>query len=95
MAIEDAVMLANLVVAAPDDLAGALARYESIRRPRIQRVEARGRFNHFAWRAWGPVALARNLVLRARTGKQLAAELDWLYGFDATKLPESEKTGRR
>ncbi len=91
MAIEDSLLLANLVAAAPDDLTDALKRYEAMRRPRIQRVEARGRFNHFAWHAWGPVALVRNIVMRARTGQQLATELDWLYGFDATKLPAAEK----
>lgn len=91
MAIEDAIVLANLVAASPDDLASALARYEALRRPRIKRVEARGRFNHFAWHASGPVALVRNIVLKARTGRQLAAELDWLYGFDATKAPPPEK----
>lgn len=94
MAIEDAIILANLVAAMPDDLAGALARYEAVRRPRIRRVEARGRFNHFAWHAWGPVALARNIVLRWRSGKQLADELDWLYGFDACKAPQAEKPTR-
>ncbi|WP_127523923.1 FAD-dependent monooxygenase [Mesorhizobium sp. Z1-4] len=90
MAMEDAIMLANLVAATPDDIAGALARYEAVRRPRIKRVEARGRFNHFAWHASGPIALARNLILRGRSGRQLAAELDWLYGFDACQPPKSE-----
>ena len=85
MAIEDAIMLANLVVANPDDIAGALARYEELRRPRIKRVDARGRFNHFTWHASGPVALVRNLVLRQRSGARLAADFDWLYGFDACK----------
>ncbi|MBO6719360.1 MAG: FAD-dependent monooxygenase [Rhizobiaceae bacterium] len=91
MAIEDAIMLANLVAAMPDDIAGALARYETLRRPRIKRVDSRGRLNHFAWHARGPVAFIRNLVLRRRSGAQLAAELDWLYGFDATRLPAPEK----
>ena len=95
MAMEDAIILANLVAAMPDDIGAALARYEALRRPRIKRVEARGRFNHFAWHASGPIALARNLVLRGRSGRQLAAELDWLYGFDATKLPEPEKKKRK
>jgi salicylate hydroxylase len=91
MAIEDAMVLANLFAAMPDDVAGALSRYEALRRPRIRRVEARGRFNRFAWHAWGPIALARNILLRQRSGKQLADELDWLYGFDACKAPQVEK----
>lgn len=95
MAIEDAITLASLVIAMPDDLAGGLARYEALRRPRIKRVEARGRFNHFAWHASGPVALVRNIVLRRRSGKQLADELDWLYGYDATKPPAEQKQKKR
>ena len=95
MAMEDAITLANLVTAMPDDIATALTRYEALRRPRIKRVEARGRFNHFAWHASGPIALARNVILRGRSGRQLAAELDWLYGFDACQLPKTDKKTAR
>jgi salicylate hydroxylase len=82
MAIEDAAILAILVATAPDDLPQALARYETLRRPRIRRVARRGAFNHFAWHAPGPLALARNLVLKTRPPERLAADLDWLYGWD-------------
>lgn len=82
MAIEDAATLAALVAATPEDLPRALARYEELRRPRIQRVARRGAFNHFAWHAAGPIALVRNLVLKTRSPQKLAADLDWLYGWD-------------
>ena len=81
MAIEDAATLAGVVSGAPADLPGALAAWEKSRRPRIARVMRRGAFNHFAWHASGPVAVARNFVLKRRPSEQLAADLDWLYGW--------------
>ena len=92
MAIEDAVTLADLIAARAGDIAGALAAYEAIRRPRVKRVAARGRFNHFAWHARFPVSLGRDIVLRLRE-KRLAADLDWLYGYDARKAA-AEATAR-
>lgn len=83
MAIEDAWVLAALVAERPDDIPAALTRYETLRRPRIRRVVRRGTLNHFTWHASGPVALARNLVLAARSPERLAADFDWLYGWEA------------
>lgn len=85
MAIEDGAALASALAAAPD-IASALARYEALRRARLARVAGRARFNRFAWHAAGPVAAARNLVLRTRSAEHLAADFDWLYGFDASAL---------
>jgi len=82
MAIEDAETLAAFVAAAPDDMLEALTAWEASRRPRIEKVARRGAFNHFAWHAKGPVALTRNLVLRTRPPEKLAADLDWLYGWE-------------
>jgi len=90
MAIEDAALLAELVTGRADT-ASALAAFEELRRPRLARVARRGDFNRFVWHAGGPVALARNLVLRWKSEESLAADLDWLYGYDATAAggPES------
>ena len=88
MAIEDAVTLADLI-ASRDDIPGALTAYEAIRRPRVKRVVARGRFNHFAYQARWPVSLGRNIVLKLRE-KSLAADFDWLYGYDARKAAAEE-----
>lgn len=85
MAIEDAIVLANLVAASPDDLPAALANYEALRRPRIKNVAARGRFNHFVWHAWGPVALGRDMVLKVLPGTVLTNQIGRHYGYDATK----------
>lgn len=82
-AIEDAYVLAATVADQPDDIAAALARYERIRRPRIAAVVRRGAFNAFTWRASGPVAAVRDMVLAARPSERLAADFDWLYGWDA------------
>lgn len=83
LAIEDAEELAVHADARPHDLAGALAAWERARRPRIRRVERRGRLNGLAWHAAGPVAIARDLLLTLRSQESLAADLDWLYGYDA------------
>jgi len=85
MAVEDAETLAASVAAAAGNLQAALAAWERMRRPRIAAVARRGAFNHFAWQAWGPVALARNMVLKTRPPERLAADMDWLYGWDAER----------
>lgn len=83
MAIEDAAALAATVAAAPGDLAGALMRYQARRQARVAQVAKRGAFNRFVWHASGPAALGRDLVLALRRGESLAADLDWLYSYDA------------
>ena len=80
MAIEDAETLA-CHVAKSGNLAAALAAWEKERRPRIMRVVRRAATNRTAWHASGPVAMMRNIFLRARSPGKLAADLDWLYGW--------------
>ncbi|MGI6852693.1 FAD-dependent monooxygenase [Mesorhizobium sp. 1B3] len=90
MAIEDAAVLAKLVASMPDDLPKALERYEALRRPRVAKVARRGAFNRFTWHASGPIALARNFVLKVLPSERLASDLDWLYGWsvaDAAQEP--------
>ncbi len=81
MAIEDAIALANCL-AKVDDVPTALAAYETVRKPRVTKVIARGKFNRFAYHVSGPAAFARNAVFALR-GQKLMSELDWLYRFDA------------
>ncbi|RUV29376.1 MULTISPECIES: FAD-dependent monooxygenase [unclassified Mesorhizobium] len=85
MAIEDAATLAGFVAASPADPWSALAAWEKVRRPRIAKVARRGAVNRLAWHASGPVAVARNLFLRLRSPERLAADLDWLYGWQVRK----------
>lgn len=82
MAIEDGFELAEHVAAHP--LPGALALFEESRRPRIARVRSRAAFNRFAYHARGPVRIARDLVLCARSPQSLAKDFDWLYGYGRT-----------
>lgn len=86
MAIEDAAMLATLVADFPADPRQSLIIWENLRRPRVEKVLKRGALNRLAWHARGPVALARNLVLATRPAQKLAADLDWLYGWEEPKV---------
>ncbi len=82
MAIEDAYTLAEYVARAQGDLDTALGAWQAPRRRRIARVAGRGAFNRFVWHAGGPVAWSRDLALRLRSPARLAADLDWLYGWE-------------
>ncbi|RWD60592.1 MAG: FAD-dependent oxidoreductase [Mesorhizobium sp.] len=86
MGIEDASMLANLVADFPGDVKQSLTVWENLRRPRVEAVLRRGALNRLAWHAWGPVAIARNLVLATRPAEKLAADLDWLYGWEESNV---------
>ena len=86
MAIEDAATLATLVADFPGDPRQSLSIWENLRRPRVEKVLKRGALNRLAWHARGPVALARNLVLATRPAEKLAADLDWLYGWQLQKI---------
>jgi salicylate hydroxylase len=86
MAIEDAATLADVIADFPADLAGSLQIWENLRRPRVAKAARRGAVNRLAWHAAGPVAIARNLFLAMRSPEKLAADLDWLYGWEAQKV---------
>ncbi len=83
MAIEDAAALAATVARTPSDLAGALRRYQARRQARVAQVAKRGAFNRFVWHASGLTAFGRDAVLSLRRSESLAADLDWLYSYDA------------
>lgn len=80
-AIEDALVLATHVAAAPGDLPAALAGYEQARTRRTARVQitarAMGAFFHLA----GMGALLRNEMMAARSSTDYSM-LDWLYGHE-------------
>ncbi|MER8433575.1 FAD-dependent monooxygenase [Mesorhizobium caraganae] len=86
MAIEDAFTLAAVVSDFPADPAGSLHIWENLRRPRVAKAARRGAVNRLAWHAAGPVAVARNLFLAMRSPDKLAADLDWLYGWEPQKI---------
>lgn len=86
MAIEDAVTLADVIADFPADPARSLQIWETLRRPRVAKAARRGAVNRLAWHAAGPVAVARNLFLAMRSPDKLAADLDWLYGWEPQKI---------
>jgi salicylate hydroxylase len=81
MAIEDAETLAAELAAHRSDPAGALGRYENIRRQRVTRVQSASRINGRIYHLAGPLAAARNLVLRNLPGDRIMSRYDWLYGW--------------
>jgi salicylate hydroxylase len=87
MAIEDAAILAPLLMTEPD-AASAFRRFEAMRRPRVERVRKTSDFNGFAYHLEWPFTVGRNLTLRAQGSRAHLKRLDWLYGFDAA--PEAD-----
>jgi salicylate hydroxylase len=94
MAVEDAWVLARaLVDSGPrrDDVYLALMRYQRARHRRASLVQARSRENADTFhqrhlfgqlKTYAPMWLGGRLVPKA-----VRARLDWLYGYDVTKLP--------
>jgi 2-polyprenyl-6-methoxyphenol hydroxylase-like FAD-dependent oxidoreductase len=93
MGIEDAAILAPLLMTEPD-AASAFQRFESIRRKRVERVEAISRFNGFAYHLEWPFTLGRNAVIWAQGRRAHLKRLDWLYGYDAAPEPEMAAPAR-
>lgn len=82
MAIEDGFVLAQSVLEHAGDIPKALRDFEIHRRSRVLKVIKRAKLNRFAYHAWGPVAMARNLVFKLR-GPALMDSLGWLYDYRA------------
>jgi salicylate hydroxylase len=83
LALEDAVVLARRLAAAPVD--AALRAYVAARRPRAARVLRASRRNAFAFHAREPLASLGQAALWAGTRAApdaLGRSLDWLYGYD-------------
>jgi salicylate hydroxylase len=87
MAIEDAAVLADCLGGfTGENLSGipaALKRYTRLRRGRVDRVrhtaQRQGRIYHLT----GPMALARDLVIRAMGPQRMLARQDWIYDWRA------------
>ena len=85
MAIEDAAVLArHLSVAAAEDAAGvaaALKQYGLIRQARVRKVQRTARQQGRIYHLGGPLALARDLAIRALGPDRMLARQDWIYGW--------------
>jgi salicylate hydroxylase len=87
MAIEDAAVLAKVLGDAQPETAAqvtaALKRYARLRRSRVARVQRiarkQGRIYHYA----GPLALARDLAIRAMGPRRMLARQNWIYDWRA------------
>ncbi|WCK03374.1 FAD-dependent monooxygenase [Agrobacterium tumefaciens] len=85
MAIEDAFELAGAMAGNSTEkpVPQALAAYEALRLPRIEKARKRASLNRFAYHARGPVRIARDLVFSTRPPEAFLKDFDWLYGYRA------------
>ena len=86
MAIEDAAILAPLLMTEPE-AASAFTRFEAMRRPRVDKVRKISGSNGFAFHLEWPFTIARDLVIRAEGPTGHLDRLDWIYAFDAAPEP--------
>ncbi len=96
MGIEDAAILAPLLMTEPD-AASAFRRYEAMRRPRVDRVRKVTNSNGFAFHLEWPFSLARNAVIALQGTRGHLKRLDWLYSYDAAPeppVPPPDRSGR-
>jgi len=86
-AIEDGATLAACLVATGDgDPAAALQRYETLRRPRVTRLQEMSRASKLRYHLpEGPAQAARDAEW-ARARDRSPESLRWLFGFDAAAL---------
>jgi salicylate hydroxylase len=84
MAIEDAFILSECMGNTPNDLAGAMRRYEQYRKARTARTQRAARRNGRVYHLGGLSGAARNGALRVLSGERLLARYDWLYSWRAT-----------
>jgi salicylate hydroxylase len=85
MSIEDAAVLAKCVAERRNDgpaaLSAALQRYARLRRPRVTRVQRSARQAGRIYHLGGPLALARDLVIKAMGPKRMLSRQDWIYDW--------------
>ena len=86
MAIEDAAVLAKCLGGVSGENAAAavpaaLKRYARLRRSRVARVQRAARRNATIYHLTGPVALARDLMIKAIGARRMLARQDWIYDW--------------
>lgn len=85
MAIEDAAVLAqHLSLEAAGSAAGiaaALKQYGRARQARVRRVQRTARQQGCIYHLSGPLAIARDLAIRALGPERMLARQDWIYGW--------------
>lgn len=85
MAIEDAAVLAKCLSEKPDDgpaaLSAALKRYARLRQRRVTRVQRSARQAGRIYHLTGPLALARDLAIKAMGPGRMLSRQDWIYNW--------------
>lgn len=85
MAIEDAAVLARHLsreaAESTDGITAALKQYGKARQARVRRVQRTARQQGRIYHLGGPLALARDLAIRALGPERLLARQDWIYGW--------------
>lgn len=83
MAIEDAAVLAQCIGETSNDrdIPTALARYAAMREPRVTRVQRTARQQGQIYHLQGPMAFARDTVMRLLGPQRLQARQDWIYNW--------------
>jgi salicylate hydroxylase len=85
-AIEDGAALASLLKAMPDDIPGALAQYEAVRKPRATRLQQASAANRTRFHLPdGEAQRARDEAM-ATSGDRSIANIAWLYAHDAAAV---------
>ena len=84
--IEDGAALASLLEATPDDVAGVLARYETLRKPRATKLQQASAANRERFHLPdGPEQQKRDEAIAA-SGDRSIANIGWLYAHDAAAI---------
>lgn len=85
MAIEDAAVLAQHLGGDATESAASIARalkhYGRARQARVRRVQRAARQQGRIYHLTGPLALARDLAIRALGPERMLARQDWIYGW--------------
>ncbi len=83
MAMEDSVILSVECGQTPDDLPGALKRYQDRRRLRTARIQLQAReVGDHIYHPTGAHAALRNEIMRAKTPSQWYDVIDWIYAAE-------------
>jgi salicylate hydroxylase len=83
MAIEDAAVLARVfsegTLETAAQVTAALKRYARLRRARVAQVQRAARQQGNIYHFGGPLALARDLAIKAMGPRRMLARQDWIY----------------
>ncbi len=80
MAIEDAAVLAKCL-GDQADITAALKQYGCLRAPRVERMQRTARRTGLIYHLTGPMAFARDQVIKMLGGQRLLSRQDWIYNW--------------